>query len=271
MERAGRPRGGDERGSDARAARCLERGAIRLFYWRGVPNLGDSVSARIVAGLSGRRIVAVERGDRRKLLACGSVAHRARAGDLVWGSGTIEPDRPPESRDVDVRAVRGPRTRAMLRRAGIPCPEVYGDPALLLPRVLPRRRAAPRFRLAIVPHYQDKPRVRSDDPAVRVLESRVLDIQGELETFLDALLECERVVSSSLHGLVFAEAYGIPAAELRVGDDVRGAEHKFADYFEGTGRERPEPLTLATIAREPVWIPPALDPAFAASFPFRPV
>jgi pyruvyltransferase len=255
---------------DPRAARCLVRGAIRLYSWRGVPNLGDSVSARIVAGLSGRRIIAVERNDRRKLLACGSVAHRARSGDVVWGAGTIEPDRPPESRDVDVRAVRGPRTRAILLRAGIPCPEVYGDPALLLPAVIPWRRSAPRSRLAIVPHYQDKPRVRGDDPAVRAIDSRVLDIQGEIEGFLEELLACERVLSSSLHGLVFAEAYGIPAHELRIGDDVRGAEHKFRDYYEGTGRERPEPLSLATIAREPEWIPPALDPAFAASFPFRP-
>ena len=265
MAQSGGRREAGGSGGDPRAARCLEGGAIRLYWWRGVPNLGDSVSARIVAGLSGRRVSAVERSDRRKLLACGSVAHRARAGDIVWGSGSIEPDRPPSSGDIDVRAVRGPRTRAMLLAAGIACPEVYGDPALLLPAILPQRRAAPRHRLAIIPHYQDKPLVRSDDPAVRVL-----DVQGELEGFLDELLACERAVSSSLHGLIFAEAYGIPAFELRLGDEVRGAEHKFRDYYEGSGRERPEPLSLATIAREPTWRAPALDPAFAASFPFRP-
>jgi pyruvyltransferase len=227
--------------------------------------LGDAVAERLVAGLSGRPVLPVEKRDRRKLLACGSVIHRARPGDVVWGTGSQHPEQRPASAAIDVRAVRGPLTRRNLLDAGVACPEVYGDPALLLPAVLPRARARPHYRLGVVPHYQDKPRVRIDDPAVRVL-----DIQGSLEPFLDELLACERVVSSSLHGVVFAEAYGIPAHELRIGDDVRGADHKFTDYYSGTRRERPVPLALDEIAREPEWRAPEIDPALAGSFPFPP-
>ncbi len=247
------------------AERCLDRGAVRLYWWQGVPNLGDSVSERLVTGLSGRAVVSVGKRDRRKLIACGSNLHRARAGDLLWGVGSLHSEQRPASSAIRVYSVRGPLTRKILAEDGIECPEIYGDPALLLPRVLPLERAPLRFKLGVVPHYQDKPRVQIDDPEVRVF-----DIQGALDPFLADLLSCERVVASSLHGVIFAEAYGIPAHEIRIGDDVRGADHKFEDYYAGTGRERPTPLTLETIRSEPAWNAPKIDPKLAESFPFPP-
>ncbi len=241
-------------------------GAIRLYFWQGVPNLGDQVAEVIVRELSRRPVTVVGKRDRRKLIACGSTIHRARRGDIIWGAGTLHRDQVPASRAVSVRAVRGPLTREIVIDAGIDCPEVYGDPGLLLPEVHPLpRAAAPRFSLGIIPHYQDKGRVTSDDPRVAIL-----DIQGALEPFLEVLLDCERIVSSSLHGMIFAEAYGIPALELRIGDDVRGAAHKFEDYFAGTGRSRPAPITLDTLMTEGVQPVPVIDPALRRSFPFPP-
>jgi hypothetical protein len=51
---------------------------------------------------------------------------------------------------------------------------------------------------------------------------------------IDAMIGADRVVSSSLHGLIFAESLGIPACWLApVGgeDDL-----KYYDYYYGTGR-----------------------------------
>ncbi len=245
-------------------SRVLRNGAIRLYWWQGVPNLGDCIAETLVAGLSGRPVQAVGKRDRAKMIACGSTIHRARRGDVVWGAGSLHPEQVPASRHITACAVRGPLTRQILIGAGIDCPEVYGDPALLLPRVIPLSRAtAPRYSLGVIPHYQDKGRVAVEDARIAVL-----DIQGGLESFLGTLIECERIVSSSLHGVIFAEAYGIPAGELRIGDDVRGAAHKFEDYFLGTQRERPEPLTLETMSIDRPWTLPIIDPALATSFPF---
>lgn len=40
-----------------------------------------------------------------------------------------------EKRKLDVRAVRGPVTRAILMDYGYSVPEVYGDPAIIMPEI----------------------------------------------------------------------------------------------------------------------------------------
>lgn len=249
-----------------RAEHCLSRGRIRMAWWDPIPNLGDVVSPLIVSHLSGRAVMRVPDRAHGKLLAVGSVLNRARDGDVVWGTGLISAEARPKGTRLLVTAVRGPRTAARLRGLGIDCPAVYGDPGCLLPRLVPRPPdAAPRYPLGIIAHHRDQDLVTLHDPSIRLL-----DILSPPAAFVRALCECERVVSSSLHGIIFAEAYGIPAHWLELSDRVLGGGHKFADYYEGTGRDAPAPLTLARVREEPGWTPPAAGQAdrLAAAFPF---
>jgi pyruvyltransferase len=56
----------------------------------------------------------------------------------------------------DYRAVRGPKTRAMLLEQGCNVKEVYGDPALLLPYLYtPQKTSLPEADLCIVSHIDD--------------------------------------------------------------------------------------------------------------------
>jgi pyruvyltransferase len=56
---------------------------------------------------------------------------------IIWGSGVREPDNPLPAIPRKVLAVRGPLTRKYLISQGVECPEIYGDPALLLPKIYP--------------------------------------------------------------------------------------------------------------------------------------
>jgi pyruvyltransferase len=219
-----------------------------------------------VTHLSGRPVVHTGDRARGKLVAVGSILNRARDGDVVWGSGLISADSRPKGTRIRVTAVRGPRTGAIVRALGIECPAIYGDPGCLLPRLFRRpAHATPRHALGVIPHHRDQELLPPQDPAVRFI-----DIMAGPDAFLAALWECERIVSSSLHGIIFAEAYGIPAHWLELSDRVLGGGHKFADYYEGTGRECPAPLSLGTMRTEPAWTPPAADvpDRLAAAFPF---
>ncbi len=201
-----------------------------LYWWRGRNNFGDALSPVIVSAVLGEEVQRATESP--KLLAIGSILPFAGRGDTIWGSGA-HPEYPAGSYDLNVLAVRGPITRAELLKAGCSCPELFGDPALLLPRFY---EPTGRIReTVVVPHY-------SDDAG------RLFSRQARLDCTLQALdwrvtaniiCKAKLVLASALHGLVVAEAYGIPA--VWVGCDE--GHSKYHDYYLGTGREPPKPVT----------------------------
>ena len=210
-----------------------------LYWWRpkdGRTNMGDQLSQVIVSRVLGLRDLALmdKRNDGQRLFAIGSVLHFARTGDTVWGSGINGKIDEGQHRFgmLDVRAVRGPRTRQYLLARGIPVPEVYGDPGLLMPLFFPAQylREGPARDVAVVPHF--------NEPLDKYRDFADLLVTPDCPpaTFMRRLLGARLVVSSSLHGLVLAEAYGIPAVYLDWGngEDL----FKYDDYYAGTGRTR---------------------------------
>ena len=195
-------------------------------------NFGDLLSPMIVQSLAGST---TRIATRRTLLALGSIMHFARTGDIVWGSGIN--GKIPESRlafrSLDVRAVRGPLTRQLLISHGISCPEIYGDPALLLQSIIPLIPAfSVRKGLVILPNYND------------IDLYRKLEIPGDavwlspfalVREVVDSVRSAEMVVTSSLHGLILSEVFGTPV-RLVFPEGHRESPFKYEDYFEGTGR-----------------------------------
>jgi pyruvyltransferase len=142
--------------------------------------------------------------------------------------------------------VRGPRTRERLAKEGIAAPAVYGDPALLLPRFY-NPDVTPTEELGIIPHYED----RQDSNVLRFREQGafVIDIFGDELQFVDQVKRCKRVVSSSLHGLIVADAYGIASKWISLSDRVYGGGFKFQDYYLSIGLEGESPLCVDATTR----------------------
>ncbi len=168
-------------------------------------------------------------------------------GLLHWGKARNECLRPP----LKVLAVRGPLTREKLRCMGVPCPHVFGDPALLMPMFYapPRRK---EYQLGVVPHWTER-----GLPAVQKLQReegvKLIDTvfsrfscsdHARYFRFIDDICSCERIVSSSLHGIVTADAYGIPANWIRLTHARDGEVFKYRDYFAAAGRARCEAIPV---------------------------
>ncbi len=203
---------------------------MKLFYWHNRNNFGDMLAPVILEWVTEREVERVERFEPGKVLSTGSVLGCMREGDVVWGSGWHRNKR--ETLDVPegVRflAVRGPLSRADLK--GGDCPEVYGDPALLMPLIVSPDPESERWGGGLwVPHMVDK----SPTPESCVASYNITD---EWEQVLGAILAADHVVSSSLHAIIVAEAYGIPAAWAPC-EGVIGGDFKFRDYLAGTGRD----------------------------------
>lgn len=250
---------GDVRGT-SRSTRALRRitrlpeRPLPMYWFSGRPNFGDVLSAVVVAHVSNATPVLVSSRHKGKVLGVGSILHRLAETDVVWGSGAIRdtPIAPPSG--VRFRAVRGPLTRSLIRAD---VPEIYGDPAMLLPRIY-QPSAAKRFELGVIPHYLEVDAVQVVDPAISLI-----DVLSDWRDVIEQINECEAIVSSSLHGLIVAEAYGVPAVWFVASDRVTGGGFKFRDYYLSTGRETPAPVrwgddSLASMTRG-MRDPPAID------------
>jgi pyruvyltransferase len=165
-----------------------------------------------------------------RLLVAGASMHLARDDDTVWcaGIGSMESMSGVALRRLDVRAVRGPMTREWLERRGIWAPEVFGNPLLLLPRLLPGRfRASGRRPYAVV--------ADPEDFSAELPRSGLVSSQTPWNIYVESIVEASFIVSATIEGLAIAEAFGIPARHLD-GDGRKTLE--LDDYAFGTGRER---------------------------------
>ena len=202
---------------------------IKLFYYIDTPNFGDLLSPIIIEWLSNRKTVWVDAEETNKLVSTGSLISSVRENDVVWGSGLIadyELDLPETAKII---AVRGPLTRDRIKNVYVP--EIYGDPVLLMPRIY-HPNIEKQYKIGCIPHYVDKDRFNLSDKILTI----DVNHPNPLET-IDKILSCEIIISTSLHGIIAAEAYGIPAIWLRVSDGIIGGVFKFNDYLASTNRE----------------------------------
>ena len=127
-------------------------------------------------------------------------------------------------------AVRGPQTRTYLLEKGYAVPEVYGDPALLLPNYY-QPEVAKTHALGIIPHISDYAQVSEQYQNLEGVKVISL-FTNDIEATTREILSCESIISSSLHGLIVPHAYGIPAVWAQFSDRVFGDGIKYRDYFE---------------------------------------
>lgn len=212
---------------------------IRLKYANN--NFGDDINIPILHALTGKKSVVMHSTycrSSRNILCIGSIVENfTNAKSIIWGSGAISGEKPLKEKPLKVCAVRGPLTQKYLMRNGVECPEIYGDPALLLPLIY-NPKAEKRYKIGIIPHYSELnlPHVTSfvdTHPEVRIIKLR--DYKS-WEDVIDQIFSCEFIISSSLHGLIVSDAYGIPNIWAQFSDKVEGGDYKYKDYFAGVGR-----------------------------------
>lgn len=163
---------------------------------------------------------------------------------VVWGAGFISSDAPIRLAFSDIRAVRGWLSHQRLREAGAKLPEVVGDAALLLPRFYTPKRNLERRTLGLIPHCYERDQPFFRQAAREWEDVRIIDICGGIEEVVEQIVACDRIASSSLHGIICADSYGVPAVWLHASDKPKGDGFKFRDYFSSVGRRDQAPLVV---------------------------
>lgn len=233
-------------------------GIVRRRKPRRVNNFGDLLGPLIVQTLAPLGTAP----SHRRLLAVGSIIHLARDGDVVWGSGVNGkvPDEQYAFERLDIRALRGPKSRQWLLDRGLDAPEVYGDPALLLPELFPvlgKWAATKRHPVTVIPNLNDW--------ASAVRGPHHWHPRNPLSRTLKRIAQSDFVIGSSLHAIIVAEALKIPARAVASPTEP---SFKYEDYYEGTGRQvelassMEEALSLGGAAPITTWDPGPLIQAF---------
>ena len=188
---------------------------------------------------------------------------------IVWGSGASGLERS-FTHPAKILAVRGPRTKEFCNRYGVSCPEVYGDPALLLPLVYePRLRfkvqsskfkvpssefpsregtsfetrnsklETKRYRLGIIPHVVDLHHPVIEEIREKNADEILIVDLGHYKIWtdvIDQICSCEKILSSSLHGIIVSDAYQIPNCWITLSKKAIIGHFKFLDYFSSVNR-----------------------------------
>lgn len=206
-------------------------------WWSKRPlpgNFGDILTPIIMNKIFDAqcRFVNIPFEEEDVLMAIGSTIRFVNEKSVVWGSGIMFADD-----DIDINArflsVRGPRTYERLKELGADVKPVFGDPALLLPEIykLPKIARKP-YKYGLFAHYVDMPLIfdwyKKEGNSIKILNP----INPHPMNLVREVVKCERIISSSLHGLIVAHAYGIPAIWVKHSDKLHGDDSKFYDYFE---------------------------------------
>lgn len=230
--------------------------SARLAYASGGPeaNFGDELSPMLIRELFNIR-VKHSGMDAADLISTGSLldwanTHVEGERPVVWGSGFIEAGPPYSGGELDVRAVRGRLSLDRLdTRLGQHTP--LGDPALLTSIAFPRSTPRAPGKIGVVPHFTD-----STHPLVararQIPGVEVIDVTSPVESVISGIAGCGLIISSSLHGLVVAESYGVPSVWCRLGEGVIGGDYKFRDYYSAFGVDAMPADILHTLSRSDV-------------------
>ena len=211
---------------------------VNLFYFNekvGHGNFGDELSKFIVENLINIHkydLVYNEEGVKKNLIAIGSYLHIARNDYYIYGTG-LRTNPPIEGRlsytNLHISACRGPKTHAFLKNEKkLNSPGIFGDPALLLKELyVPQKMNELTQKIAIIPHkshYGHYKKMKLDKKYV------VINPREHWKTVVDSIYSAKSIISSSLHGLIVADAYNKPNIMLCEIELTEGT-FKFKDYY----------------------------------------
>lgn len=212
---------------------------LKVFWWRNrFPsqlNFGDEITPIIIESIWGRDCLWTDISE-CELAGAGSIIEmlddRVQENRIkVWGSGFIKDGPKLTNKHLDFYAIRGPLSLGRIKNTH---DVALGDPGLLANLVFPPSPSKNQ-KIGIVPHYVDV-----DSVALKKIlkknNYRIINVFDSPAEVAEQITACEIIFSSSLHGLIFADSYGIPNYWLSLSDKLTGGDYKFRDYYMSTKR-----------------------------------
>ncbi len=199
---------------------------VSAFYWNLVKNWGDSLSPLLLHRFAHIETTWVP-ADLAQIVCVGSILGnlvKPTYTGVVLGSGKLFEEGIVPTH-AHILALRGPLTAR-----GVPGTFALGDPGLLADELVTVEDKT--HELGIVPHWSDHR--LEHDPRFAKYKPVIIRADRDPLEVIRAIGACRKIVSSSLHGLILADAFNIPrrfeatAAWSREGGDFKVRDHNAA-------------------------------------------
>lgn len=200
---------------------CIEKNAGDLFNYDFIEEKYSAVVKKYTFG------------PREHYLFCGSILGRSNKYSIILGAGFISKEQ--SEYPIKFKKIIGLRGRLTANALLSDNPNLeikfLGDPGLLAKEIINPRGDdyVKKDTIGIIPHFIDIDSVLS---IIGKEENfKIIEIRDNFKSVCQKILECDVILSSSLHGLIFADAMNVPNMWIKVSNNIKGGSFKFLDYY----------------------------------------
>jgi hypothetical protein len=198
------------------------------YHWTEVPNFGDAMAPLLLERFAGLKTEPSTISHAR-IASVGSILEHIPPGwdGFICGSGKLREDSQLNlhTKTATILALRGPLTARQ-------CPSgtyALGDPGLLVSELIPAQDKL--YDLGVVPHWSDQELAVRPEFRSGKWHNVIISPREDPLTVIMQIARCRRIVTSSLHGAITADAFGIPRrVELGGLRQTKGGMFKWLDY-----------------------------------------
>jgi hypothetical protein len=200
---------------------------VKTYYWKGRPNFGDLLTPYLLKKFSKLSSEWFEPKD-SQLVMIGSILEHLPEdwNGVIAGAGKLHEKTNLKFPNAKILAVRGPLTAK-----GLKGNFALGDPALLADELVSREDK--QYDLGIIPHWTDK--ALENNKIFTRYNPKIIRVQDDPIEVIKDIGRCKKIVSSSLHGIILADAFNIPrrieiAPRMLTHAHQEGGLFKWQDY-----------------------------------------
>jgi pyruvyltransferase len=195
---------------------------VKVYYWKGRKNFGDLLTPLLLNKYSHLPSEWVE-PEYAELIMAGSVLDKMPRDwkGIIAGSGKLHEKTTLAFPNAKILALRGPLTAK-----GLKGNFVLADPGLLADELV--RCEDKKYELGIVPHWTDT--TLEHDPRFTKYNPLIIRVGDDPLKVIREISICRKIISSSLHGIVLADAFGIPR-RIEISPRVLSHAHQEGGLF----------------------------------------
>ena len=168
----------------------------------------------------------------------GSIMHLLPQNCNVWGTG-VHPRFTRTDiafKNLNLFAVRGPRTYDFFNKHyNVSSEIIFGDPALLFPRLFSEHMnpVEIQYETTLILHHSDY----GYEHDLKIKNLKVVRCSEKLDNVIDIIKKSNRIISSSLHGIILGEMLNKKTIWLELPNSKKTqTDFKYYDYYESTNR-----------------------------------